>query len=58
MQDEKEICLHAYFLIASANRTSVAVDDSQVFDLDSSKGIGVQQITCTGRIKSIYLSIF
>ncbi|CAF4727222.1 unnamed protein product [Rotaria sp. Silwood1] len=30
------------------NRKSVVIDDSETFNLNSSNGVGVQQITCTG----------
>jgi hypothetical protein len=31
-----------------ANRKSIIIDDIELFNMDSSKGVGVQQVTCTG----------
>jgi hypothetical protein len=35
----------SFFLV---QRKSVVIDESEVININSSKGVGVQQITCTG----------
>jgi hypothetical protein len=32
-----------------ANRRSVVFDDAEIVNMNNSKGVGVQQITCTGK---------
>jgi len=42
----KKFISHFYF---SANRKSLVFDDLEIFNINNSKGVGVQQITCTGK---------